>query len=122
MNKYLLFDYTLMGNDRRISDHDYVDTMDSAYCPSLKKEVSANKVFLGIVPRNYQFYCPKCKEAVIFRDWSNANPYFAHRKYNRACPLSIEGDGDLFRKNRYIDEPCNRTLDYYLLSENQKKI
>ena len=87
--------------------------MNHPYCSSLNKIVSANKVRLGVVSRSSHFYCPKCKEIVIFRDWPNADPYFAHKKYNKYCPLSVKGDGDLFNDNRYEYNPFNGCLDDY---------
>ena len=95
--------------------------MDYAFCVDLGKNILASRVYLKKA-RHYHFKCPKCREIVIFRDWSNADPYFAHRKYNGKCPLSADRNGTLFITNYYIDSPLNRSLDDYQTPDHDETL
>ena len=64
--------------------------MRTAYCIQTEQVVTADDIqkngSFGL-----QFICPECRERVIFRDWTNSNPYFAHKIFNPHCSLSQEG-------------------------------
>ena len=74
-----------------------VSALDYAYCPNLKRNVDADDVKRYGYSR-YHFICPECKKPVLYRDWDNSRPYFAHSKYNPRCPRSTTSSGTMFRK------------------------
>ena len=85
--------------------------MDIAFCPDIGKKVSAEKVYSGAVSRYNYFECPICSETVVFRNQINARPYFAHKRYNKSCPLSVKGDGGLFAiRSEFISSDFHKSL------------
>ena len=74
-----------------------VSALDYAYCPDLKRNVGADEVKRYGYSR-YRFICPECKKPVLYRDWDNSRPYFAHTKHNPRCSRSTTSGGTMFRK------------------------
>ena len=71
--------------------------MDCAFCPELKRNVGADDVKRYGYSR-YHFICPECKKPVLYRDWDNSRPYFAHAKHNPRCSRSTTSGRTMFRK------------------------
>lgn len=71
--------------------------MDYAYCPDLKRNVGADEVKRYGHSR-YRFICPECKNPVLYRDWDNSKPYFAHAKHNPRCSRSTTSGMTMFKK------------------------
>lgn len=77
--------------------HRMVRVLDYAYCPDLKRNVGADDVKRYGYSR-YRFICPECKKPVLYRDWDNSRPYFAHAKHNPRCSRSTTSGGTMFKK------------------------
>ena len=77
--------------------HLLVSALDYAYCPNLKRNIGADEVKRYGYSRHH-FICPECKKPVLYRDWDNSKPYFAHTKHNPRCSRSTTSGGTMFRK------------------------
>lgn len=71
--------------------------MDCAFCSELKRNVDADDVKRYGYSR-YHFICPECRKPVLYRDWDNSRPYFAHTKHNPCCSRSTTSGGIMFKK------------------------
>lgn len=68
--------------------------MRNAYCLQTDHVVTAEDIQKN-GSEGLQFICPECRGQVIFRDWTNCKPYFAHKTFNPNCSLSQEGHWNL---------------------------
>lgn len=63
----------------------------------MKRNVDADDVKRYGYSR-YHFICPECRKPVLYRDWDNSRPYFAHTKHNPCCSRSTTSGGIMFKK------------------------
>lgn len=73
------------------------ERLDCAFCSELKRNVDADDVKRYGYSR-YHFICPECRKPVLYRDWDNSRPYFAHTKHNPCCSRSTTSGGIMFKK------------------------